>query len=747
MRKIKNAGEIIAELKSLLKQYLEENDTVFKGSLFTCPNYKDHSNNDSKPSAGFVPDTEETVWHCFACGKSGTIFDAVHYLEDKQIKGAQFYFIVKWLADKYSIDYKLEELTQREKEFEIVQRFLQALVKNAHRYLKNEKPKKAIRYLKKRGWLKVVDKFQIGYLPEDRKIKNFFTNAFKEHPEIKNYINIEDYQIIGRIIYPIMHRHGNSFLGITHRAIEDKKDGPKYVKHFLKNLEKRGVLFNLTNIYREVYIVEGGSSVLTLSRVGMNNVVAILGSKFTEQMYNSLVKAGVKKAVFVFDGDKAGLECLEKTVKLTQNKSDIKVFVKILPKGKDPDDIVNEKDLEAFKKIPKVSSFKYQISKLKKDIDAIEVKHSLYEMILSQNDSLIQDRMLRYFSKELGILKSLIIEELRRYETQKNVQANVGISAGEILEEKESLAKDIDKFEERAWRTDRLLGPSTGFPILDEKLDGLQDGLHLVGGKWNMGKSAYLVSLALNLLKNPNNYVLYFSIDDAILTKTIPRILANMSHIPINTVANPLWKIQKNETLSEINKVKVAQQREGAIKELKTLTQRFGLKDASHGYDIDFVEKMVKIYNIIAEGRKLVVFIDFLNMLHINRLKDRTEIETRLAGALKHLSGLYNIPIVATVEATKSIGDRGITDKDIKGSSAIHHKADTIMLLWSNFEEDKQSDLYFYDDEGKAFPIVQIRLAKNKISGFRGSIYFKFYTDLSRFEEVSEEDQKKYWRG
>ena len=65
MQKIRDIENVIEQLKSLLRTYLEDNGTEFRGTLFTCPNREAHNNGDRKPSAGFIPGTDETVFNCF----------------------------------------------------------------------------------------------------------------------------------------------------------------------------------------------------------------------------------------------------------------------------------------------------------------------------------------------------------------------------------------------------------------------------------------------------------------------------------------------------------------------------------------------------------------------------------------------------------------------------------------------------------------------------------------------------------
>jgi replicative DNA helicase len=351
--------------------------------------------------------------------------------------------------------------------------------------------------------------------------------------------------------------------------------------------------------------------------------------------------------------------------------------------------------------------------------------------------------MVGMFVEEMKVSKTNFHSELSKYETTKGLISNVGIS--EILAEETSLIRSIETFEERALRSGKLKGISMGFPILDEALDGLQPGLILVAGKWNTGKSGWIQSMLLNILRDPTNYGLFFSIDDSAIHKTVPRLIANLSMVPINTVSNPINRIDKNETLDEAEKLLLKQKREEAIVLLKKYSGRLGLKDSSDGYDTPFIEKMIKIYKSIAGERNLVIFVDFLNMVKFPKVSDRTEQETQLAGFFKHMSGLYNVPIVCTVEATKDVAIN-MKEADIKGSSSLQFRSDLTILLSSDFEADPKSTMYFYGDNGEANPVVQLRVSKNKMSGFRRSIYYKFYRNYSKFEECSEIEQQEYGR-
>ena len=169
--KITNLGEVIPQLKPLLKQYLEEHGTTFKNTLFTCPNRAEHANGDAHPSCGFVPETDETVCHCFSCSNNFDLFDAYHFLEEKPIKGASFHIAVRDLCDKYGIAYQTAALSPQEQEEANVQDFLQKLVIQAHANLITKQPEQVMSYLRERKWDSLIEIFQFGYIPDTDQIK------------------------------------------------------------------------------------------------------------------------------------------------------------------------------------------------------------------------------------------------------------------------------------------------------------------------------------------------------------------------------------------------------------------------------------------------------------------------------------------------------------------------------------------------------------------------------------------------
>jgi DNA primase catalytic core len=671
------------------------------------------------------------------CGIKGDLLTAYSIIENKSIKGNGFYIAIKDLADRYGIKYELVPLSEAEKKVININKFLHLLLDNATKYLKTSDH--VLQYLKSRKWNDLIDHFQFGWLPDTDETKKWIENFYQKIPYLQDYISINPYQIVNRLIFPIKDSHGN-IIGLCDRKISDSDTRPKYQKYFLKTLESGEVLFNLSNVYEKIILVEGGSSVFTLHNNNIRNGVSMLGLAFTDNMYKKLVENGIKKVSICYDGDEAGQQAIKKIIKFFEIHPDIICYIKKLENNLDPDDFINQFSVSQFKEIPEESIFDYQIKNYiteKDELKQSEYKNSIFEILYNTKDLFLANKMVDHMVKELKINKKLVLEELSKFTHTKNSK---DVSVSSIIIEEQHLLDNIEKFEQRSLRSGELIGISTKFPVLDNRSDGLQIGLVLVSGKWNTGKSAYMQTIALNMLQDPSNFVCYFSIDDSVTAKTIPRLLSIKTKIPINIVQNPIYKIEKNDNLTPQEKTKLLAARENGIRDLKLYSGRLGVKDCIDGNDTKTIEKTIAIYRMIAKNRNLIIFVDFLNMVTTNRSGERTEQESMLAEFFKNVSNRYSCPVICTVESSKAVLVN--TDEfSIKGSSSLSTRSDLTLLLSSDFGTDpSKSKMKFLDDNGKLNPIVRVSITKNKFAGFRGDLYYRFYNEISTFEEMTEDE-------
>jgi DNA primase len=147
-----------------------------------------------------------------------------------------------------------------------------------------------------------------------------------------------------RLMFPISDIKGR-VTGFGARVLDDSL--PKYLNSpqtpvFDKSSSLYGINLAAAAIRQQnmVVIVEGYMDVITAHQNGFNNVVASMGTAVTEKQVGG-VKRLTKNMVLALDADAAGEEAMLRAVDY-ENTLNAEVKVIILPKGKDPDDVIKE---------------------------------------------------------------------------------------------------------------------------------------------------------------------------------------------------------------------------------------------------------------------------------------------------------------------------------------------------------------------------------------------------------------------
>lgn len=104
--KIKNYKKLVDEVKNYLRKYLELKGIEIKGKSFKC-----FQHNDSTPSAGLTKD--ERDFKCHGCGIAEDIFTSYSIIENKSIRGQDFFNVLRKLADMFNLTYNLDDENYR----------------------------------------------------------------------------------------------------------------------------------------------------------------------------------------------------------------------------------------------------------------------------------------------------------------------------------------------------------------------------------------------------------------------------------------------------------------------------------------------------------------------------------------------------------------------------------------------------------------------------------------------------------
>lgn len=305
-------------------------------------------------------------------------------------------------------------------------------------------------------------------------------------------------------------------------------------------------------------------------------------------------------------------------------------------------------------------------------------------------------------------------------------------------------------FEESVARESGPLGYKLGaeFQGIETKLDGLQQGMYLLGGTPNTGKTSFLVNIARFLVEsNLNIHVVFFSQDDH-ARKIYFRLLAGLSRKPINYVANMGPRIFKNSNLTDKQRVSCFQEVEKAKKRLDEILSRLHIFDSSDCGEIGFIEETSRILK--QKYGNLAIVVDGLSKVQVKGFKgDATTKTGELSAKLKGISNKISSPIITTAELRKLNHQGPPCMDDLRDSSQLAYDADVILLAhnpWS--ASGASSDKYRItrtNINGRMVefisPILELNFAKNKLSGFRGSIDLALVPDLAIVTELDYMDE------
>jgi len=371
----------------------------------------------SEKNPSFFVYPEQQTWHCFgACNTGGDVYSFVMKKE-----GIDFGDALRLLADRAGVTIS----TKAEREAEGKERLYQvnqAAAQYFHNLLLNSPAgEKARKYVASRGILpKTIADFQLGfslnswdalkqYLVERGYTENELlaagliveTEAGKTHDRFRNLL-----------MFPILDARGRT-TGFGARVLDDSL--PKYINSpqtpvFDKSGSLYGINLAMAAIRQEnrAVLVEGYMDVITAHQNGLHNVVASMGTSVTEKQI-SAIKRLTRNITLAFDADAAGEEAMLRCVGY-ENSLDSEVKVIILPKGKDPDDVIKQ-DAEIWQHLVAealpVIDYTFDMVTTKLDLTTAKDKslgvNKLLPIISEIKDDVRRDHYLNKLAKLSGI--------------------------------------------------------------------------------------------------------------------------------------------------------------------------------------------------------------------------------------------------------------------------------------------------------------------------------------------------------
>ena len=387
-----------------------------------CPFHDDHS-----PS--FSVQKDKQIYKCFSCGESGNVITFV-----QKYNGITFTEALKMLADRAGIPLNVSTTRKINTKYEKLYEINDTVNKYFKANLLSNEGIKAIKYLEDRKISKdIINEFNIG-LSTSNKLSNILSKKYSYDELVKldicKDINGRYYDTFqDRIIFPIIDENNNviAFSGRKYTN-EDLNNNtlPKYSNTKETNIFKKSeVFYNINNAIneikkkREIVITEGFMDTIRMSSIGYKNVVAIMGTAFTEKHLEK-IKKWKCKVILNLDQDDAGVKgTIEAGETLLKNNIDTEVIV--FDDYKDSDEFIKNKGSEAFKIAydNRVSfiDFKLKYLKRKRNMkDAVEKAKYIKEAVLALNDldsQILIDLKIKDIAEEFGISESDIRNEIK----------------------------------------------------------------------------------------------------------------------------------------------------------------------------------------------------------------------------------------------------------------------------------------------------------------------------------------------
>ena len=283
---------------------------------------------------------------------------------------------------------------------------------------------------------------------------------------------------------------------------------------------------------------------------------------------------------------------------------------------------------------------------------------------------------------------------------------------------RELIPSTMDRLHELSNKSDGLIGSSTGFKDLDNKLQGLQKGdLVVVAGRPSMGKTSFAMNIAENVLldDDSNGSVLIFSLEMPGESLTT-RLLSGMTKLNQQNVRSGMLKDDELRIL--------LQQSE------KLKNMPLWIDDSSILSPMELRAKARRLARTEKDGLSLIV-VDYLQLMQLPlSIENRVNQISEISRSLKSLAKELNVPVIALSQLNRAVEQRPNKRPimaDLRDSGAIEQDADVILFIYRD---------EVYNEDSEQGNKAEIIIGKQR-NGPIGTVNLTFLKEFTRFENFS----------
>ncbi len=443
--------EVIEEVRhrtnivDIIGQYVQLKKSG-KNYMGLCPFHEERS-----PSFSVAEDKQ--IFHCFGCGKGGTVFNFL-----QEIEGISFPESVKRVADleHLSVDFdwseprEVADTPENQQRRSLLQLHSKAAELYQHILVNTKIGEPALNYLLERGLTQeLIETFQIGFAPQKR---DFLSQVFKNEQLDETlfepsglFVQRDNGTFLDRfyqrIMFPINDPQGNviAFSGRLLKTADFPGDEmPKYLNSPETTLfNKRETLFNFDKARKEirkentVLLFEGFMDVIAAWQSGVKSGVASMGTSLTNEQIRRLERVA-KEVVICYDGDNAGVQATNRAIQLLQENSHFDLSIVSIPEKLDPDEYVRKYGAEAFQNLANhgretVFSFKMNYHRLTRNMnnekEQLDYVNELLRELTNVQSPLERDRYLNQIAQEFQLSVHSLEEQFNQLkQEQRSVQ-------------------------------------------------------------------------------------------------------------------------------------------------------------------------------------------------------------------------------------------------------------------------------------------------------------------------------------
>lgn len=282
-------------------------------------------------------------------------------------------------------------------------------------------------------------------------------------------------------------------------------------------------------------------------------------------------------------------------------------------------------------------------------------------------------------------------------------------------------------------------GLKSGFPLLDERIDGVRNAVYVLASAARMGKSTFALQWAHDMLvKNPEALVLFVSLDQPARELNI-RQVALAGECRTDYVQHP--------TAAGVEKYDAKRQR--GLSTVLKLKDRLTIIDESLGsLKVSDLTSFVK-QKRGRSSKPVVVVVDPYYKLRPDSPDSHGDTAAeRVMSELRTLAATEEVAIIATTRLAKGAGLARPTLADIEDQPGVLYDAHVVLLLYCDYVNNGNTPFLEWEwgTDDVMVPIFELNVAKNKMGAFSGRMWYRFFNSFSKFRECPELENDNYNR-